>query len=200
MKKALIIAAGTVDKVDTAGADLIIAADGGYDAALRLGIRPDLFVGDMDSVTEKVDIKTVVLSKEKDFTDTECAIEEAVSRGYGRIDIYGATGTRLDHTLANIFMMKKYSDRCIDVRIIDSHNKMRAVNGTNVFSGLKGKTVSFIPADTVVSGVTLSGFKYPLKNRDISIGTSLTVSNIAVSDEVRVDIKHGTLIMIIAKD
>ncbi len=200
MKKAVIIAAGSADFIDTDGAGIIIAADGGYDNALRLGIMPDLFVGDMDSVTEKVDIEKVMLNKEKDFTDTEIAIEEAVLRGYNRIDIYGATGTRLDHTLANIFIMKKYLSRNVDVRIIDSHNKMRAIRGDNAFSGLKGKTVSFIPADTVVSGVTLSGFKYPLSDRDVEIGTTLTVSNIAVSDEVHVSIKSGTLIMIIAKD
>lgn len=200
MKKAVIIAAGSADFIDTDGAGIIIAADGGYDNALRLGVMPDLFVGDMDSVTEKVDIEKVMLNKEKDFTDTEVAIEEAVLRGYDRIDIYGATGTRLDHTLANIFMMKKYLSRNVDVRIIDLHNKMRAIRGDNTFSRLKGKTVSFIPADTVVSGVTLSGFKYPLSDRDVEIGVTLTVSNVAVSDEVHVNIKNGTLIMIIAKD
>lgn len=200
MKKAVIIAAGSAEFIDTDGAGIIIAADGGYDNALRLGVMPDLFVGDMDSVTEKVDIEKVILNKEKDFTDTEVAIEEAVLRGYDRIDIYGATGTRLDHTLANIFMMKKYLSRNVDVRIIDLHNKMRAIRGDNTFSGLKGKTVSFIPADTVVSGVTLSGFKYPLSDRDVEIGVTLTVSNVAVSDEVHVNIKNGTLIMIIAKD
>ena len=78
MKKAVIIAAGSADFIDTDGAGIIIAADGGYDNALRLGIMPDLFVGDMDSVTEKVDIEKVMLNKEKDFTDTEIAIEEAV--------------------------------------------------------------------------------------------------------------------------
>ncbi len=200
MKKALIIAAGTVESVDCSGANYIIAADGGYDAAERLGIGCDLFVGDMDSVKKEVGCEAVLLNAEKDFTDTECAIEEAVSRGYERIDIYGATGTRLDHTLANIFMMKKYSDSGIDIRIIDSHNKMRAIKGDNVFYGLSGKTVSFIPADTCVSGVTLSGFKYPLNDRDIEIGTTLTVSNIALSDPVTVKIKKGTLIMILTKD
>lgn len=200
MKKAVIIAAGSADFIDTDGAGIIIAADGGYDNALRLGVMPDLFVGDMDSVKENVDTEKVTLNREKDFTDTEIAIEEAILRGYDRIDIFGATGTRLDHTLANIFMMKKYLSRNVDVRIIDSHNKMRAITGDNAFSGLKGKTVSFIPADTAVSGVTLSGFKYPLSDGDVEIGTTLTVSNVAVSDEVHVNIKNGTLIMIIAKD
>lgn len=200
MKKALIIAAGTVESVDCSGADCIIAADGGYDAAERLGIKCDLFVGDMDSVKTKVGCETVLLNAEKDFTDTECAIEEAVLRGYKRIDIYGATGTRLDHTLANIFMMKKYLERGIDIRIIDEHNKMRAIKGENVFHGIAGKTVSFIPADSVVSGVTLEGVKYPLFERDIEIGTTLTVSNIALSDPVTVRIKKGTLIMILTKD
>lgn len=200
MKKALIIAAGTVEEVDSSGAEFIIAADGGYDAAERLGIACDLFVGDMDSIKSEVTAEKKVLNAKKDFTDTEFAVDEAVSRGYKSIDIYGATGTRLDHTLANIFMMKKYSERGIDIMLIDSHNKMRAIQGKNVFRGLSGKTVSFIPADSVVSGVTLSGFEYPLENRDIEIGTTLTVSNIASSDEVRVDIGSGTLIMIVAED
>lgn len=199
MKKALIIAAGNAENIITDGAEFIIAADGGYDRAIKQNIRPDLYVGDGDSVESKnILCEKVKLPTDKDFTDTECAVSEAVERGYNRIDIYGATGTRMDHTLANIFMLKKFQDK--DIRIIDGNNNISLVNKETFIHGLKGKTVSFLPADSTVSGVTLEGFLYPLSDKELSMGTTLTVSNVVSEDVAHVKTESGALIMIIAKD
>lgn len=201
MKKAIIIAAGSVFDIKSDGSEFIIAADGGYDAAVKASLKVNLFVGDMDSVKGQIDAEEIItLNTDKNFTDTEYAVNEAKRRGYFYIDIYGATGTRLDHTLSNIFMMKKYLNEGVFIKIKDKNNEMLAINKDTSFSGLFGKTVSFIPADTKVYGVTLQGFKYPLNDADIEIGSTLTVSNIAQSDNVKVKIKSGTLIMIIAQD
>ncbi len=202
MKKALIIAAGSVNIVpEYYEYEFIISADGGYNKALDKGIVPDLFVGDMDSVNgEVLGIEIVKLKKEKDFTDTEYAIEEAVKRGYKKIDIIGATGTRIDHTIANVFMMKKYLDKGVFLKIIDDHNIVWAINKRELLSGLEGRTVSLIPADTVVCGVTLIGFKYHLKDAEIKIGETLTVSNVVESKEAIIDIEKGTLIVVVAND
>lgn len=201
MKKAIIIAAGNTSHIKSDGSEFIIAADGGYDAAVKASLKVDLFVGDMDSVRGDIFAEEIItLNTDKDFTDTEFAVEEAKKRGYFHIDIYGATGTRLDHTLSNIFMMKKYLKEGVSIKISDNNNEMLAIQKDSSFSNLYGKTVSFIPADTIVYGVTLEGFKYPLQNADIEIGSTLTVSNVATSDEVKVKIKNGTLIMIIARD
>lgn len=201
-KKAVIISAGTVEKIDVNENDFVIAADGGYDRAKTNGISVNLSVGDMDSARNEPesDIECIILKPDKDFTDTEFALREALLRGYKKIDIYGATGTRLDHTLANIFMLKRFAADDNEIRIIDKNNMVIAINREYTLSGMQGKTVSFIPADSVASGVTLKGFLFPLNDSDIELGTTLTVSNVVTESEATVKVEKGTLIMIISED
>lgn len=199
MRQAVIIAAGSVGTINAEGADFVIAADGGYDAAIEQKITPNLYVGDGDSVKcGNILCEKVLLNTDKDFTDTECAVTEAIKRGFDKIIIYGATGTRLDHTLASIFMLKKYRD--CDIRIVDSNNEIRLITKKTVLHGYIGKTVSFIPADSVVSGLTLEGFKYPLYKKDVNMGTTLTVSNVVTDEGATVEAESGELLMITAKD
>ncbi|MFA9382090.1 MAG: thiamine diphosphokinase, partial [Acetanaerobacterium sp.] len=108
MTQCVIISAGVVgDGLDikaviSCGA-FVICADGGYDTALRIGITPHLFVGDMDSVRMSPEGCEIMLSPaEKDDTDTMLAAKIAIERGYTDITIFGGLGGRLDHTLANI--------------------------------------------------------------------------------------------------
>lgn len=201
-KKAVIISAGTVEKIDVNENDFVIAADGGYDRAKANGISVNLSVGDMDSARNEPesDIECIILKPDKDFTDSEFALREALLRGYKKIDIYGATGTRLDHTLANIFMLKRFTADDNEIRIIDKNNMIIAINREYTLSGMQGKTVSFIPADSVASGVTLKGFFFPLNDSDIELGTTLTVSNVVTESEATVKVKKGTLIMMISED
>lgn len=199
MRQAVIIAAGSVGTINAEGADFVIAADGGYDAAIEQKITPNLYVGDGDSVKcGDILCERVLLNTDKDFTDTECAVTEAIKRGFDKIIIYGATGTRLDHTLASIFMLKKYRD--CDIRIVDSNNEIRLITKKTVLCGYIGKTVSFIPADSVISGLTLEGFKYPLYKKDVNMGTTLTVSNVVTDEGATVEAESGELLMITAKD
>ncbi len=201
-EKAIIISAGTVEKIDVNEDDFVIAADGGYDRAKKHGISVDLAVGDMDSVKAEPPkgIECITLKPDKDFTDTEFALRVALLRGYKKIDIYGATGTRLDHTLANIFMLKRFSAKDNEIRIIDKNNVIIAINREYTLLKMKGKTVSFLPADSVASGVTLKGFLFPLDDENVEIGTTLTVSNVVTEDEALVKVKKGTLIMMVSED
>ncbi len=202
MKKALVVAAGNIDGIKLSGQyDLLIAADGGYDKALLLGFKPDIFIGDMDSVSADVpEIEKIRLQVEKDFTDTEAAIEKAIELGFTEIDIVGATGTRFDHSFANACLLKKYISEGVRIRILDAHNEIFAIDKDSIIKDKKGETVSLLPLDSTVFGVTLKGFYYPLENADVKIGTTLTVSNVITSDAAEIKIGQGTLLVIIAKD
>lgn len=202
MKKALIVAAGNTEGIKTDESyDLIIAADGGYDKALKLGLKADVFVGDMDSVkTEVCETVKIKLPVEKDFTDTEAAIEYAIEKGAEKIDIIGAIGTRFDHSMANACLLKKYVKTGLDIRILDSHNEIFAIEGNVLIKGRKDETLSLIPLDGTVFGVTMKGFYYPLENADIKIGTTLTISNVITCDEAEINIKEGVVLAIIARD
>ena len=202
MKKALIVAAGNTDGITIdENYDMVIAADGGYDKALALGLKADLFIGDMDSVkSEFFETETIKLQVEKDFTDTEAAIEKAIELGFGYIDIIGAIGSRFDHSMANACLLKKYAGTDVGIRILDSHNEIFAVKGESIITGRKGETLSLIPLDNTVSGVTLKGFYYPLENACIKIGTTLTVSNVITEDKAKIHIEEGVVLAIIARD
>lgn len=195
------IAAGEVGGVTlTEHYDFVICADGGYDRALSLGILPDLVIGDMDSVTAELPDSCIRLPREKDVTDAEAAISEAVSRGFTAVDMIGALGTRMDHAMANAFLTKTYLKKGVSLRIIDGHNIITATDSYAEFCGLTEATVSLIPADSAVRGVTLRGFYYPLENEDVFLGTTRTVSNRITADKATVTVREGTLLIILAKD
>ena len=87
------------------GDDLIIAADSGYMNAKALGVTPDLLLGDLDSLGDIKPPKTAEILQvpaEKDFTDTQLAVDTAIKKGASEIIIVGGLSGRLDHTLANI--------------------------------------------------------------------------------------------------
>ena len=114
--KALIITGGDVDyKFQiTKDYDIVIAVDGGLAAVDRMGLKPDVILGDFDTVApdilhkyeEKDGIKIVRLVPEKDDTDTESAVRYAMKHGVTEIDVLGGTGSRFDHTYANMFLLK----------------------------------------------------------------------------------------------
>ncbi len=202
MKKALIVAAGNTRNIELKEKyDFVIAADGGFDAAIKMGLKVDLFIGDMDSVKEEsIDIPVLKLEVEKDFTDTEAAIEKAVSLGYKEIYLIGALGSRADHSLANIFLIKKYSEKGINLKIKDSHNEIFAISKESVIEGHKGKTISVLPLTEELKSLSLEGFYYPLSDKDVKMGETLTVSNVVTEDKAKISFKEGIALVIITKD
>ncbi|MCL2754278.1 MAG: thiamine diphosphokinase [Oscillospiraceae bacterium] len=153
----------------------VIAVDGGYDRLTECGIVPDLVIGDFDSLTGKlpVTVETLRFPQEKDESDTELAVQEAIRRGCKAFRIYGALGGRLDHTLANIALMISLSERGYDCRLIGEREWLTAVVSNSRFKldCATGQTVSVFTADESAHGVTLTGFKYPLANAVLQRGT-----------------------------
>ena len=186
----------------------IIGADRGLIVADRMNLPLDFIVGDFDSVMKSTLAKyegiTPILTypTEKDKTDTELAIDLAISIGAKRIDIIGGIGTRLDHTLANIHLLKQAMEQGIDINIIDLNNRIYLRNKSFTIKKAEqhGVYISLIPFTDMVDGLTLKGFKYPLYNITMKTGTSLGISNVLIEDEGIVEFKNGILIVIEAKD
>ena len=111
----------------------ILAADRGLVLCKKLGIIPDLILGDFDSTTSDaleyyrstVPERIRQYPSRKDDTDTELAVSVAMDMGSTEITILGATGTRLDHVMGNIQILKKTLDRGITTYLVDSHNRIR---------------------------------------------------------------------------
>lgn len=216
MMKACIITGGRVNdqfvlqQLAEQEYELMIAVDHGADFFADKDIKPHHVVGDMDSarLVTKDQIGTwtgCMLHKypaEKDETDTELAISLAIEKQSDIIHIYGATGTRLDHVLGNIHILKKALDAGAECAIIDEYNKIRLINGTTIIRKKEqfGSYVSLLPWLGDVQGVCLRGMKYPLENAVLPHGKALGVSNEIVDETATIIIGSGIAVMIESRD
>lgn len=188
---------------------MIIAADHGLMMADRLHIPLDYILGDFDSVPEEilnkyregsVPIKTY--PTEKDKTDTQIAIELALKHAPVTIDLVGATGSRLDHTLANLHLLLLPMQLKVDAFLLDRYNRisLRQSSFHLTKAGQYGDYVSLLPFTGEVRGLTLTGFKYPLEQVTMTLGSSLGISNEIAAEEARVEFNEGILIVFETRD
>lgn len=212
--KTLIITGGKINKnfikkhLKTNKYDIIIAVDKGLEALNKLKVKPTYIVGDFDSVENKVlkkyerlNIKIKRLVPEKDLTDTQSALELAIELGALEIIMIGAIGTRIDHTLANIHIMKEAIKRNINIKIINENNEIILTNKSiKIKKDDNYKYISIIPLTTKVTGITIKGMKYKLENYTLEIGNSLGISNEQISEEAEINITDGILIIIKSRD
>lgn len=189
--------------------DNIIASDRGLEIICKCSIKPNYIIGDFDSVCKNTlkeyennsNIKIIRLNPEKDFTDTHMALKLAIEIKSDEIIIIGATGTRLDHTIANINILKETLDNNIECKLINEKNEIKLIDKkTTIIKDKEFRYVSIIPLTTTVEGVTLTGFKYKLNNAKLKIGESIGISNEQIEDKAMIDIKNGILIVIKSRD
>ena len=195
----LVILNGVLNSTDflkniSKNAQYIVCADGGLDHALKSGISPDLVVGDMDSVKIKEhNFEQRIYPKDKDLTDGEIAIKECLKKGCTKIILTCALGKRKDHELSNIFLLSKYP-MCI---ISEKDAEISVVSADATLNSLKGKTISIIPLKKTI--LSLSGFLYPLLNKEIDLGETLTMSNVVKDDNAKISITSGKIILFVNK-
>ncbi len=169
--------------------DLIICADGGYKHLKSFDVLPDAVLGDFDSVDEPKGVHTIRYPVEKNMTDGEIAIEYALEKGADEIVLSCALGGRVDHEMANIFLLTRYEN----VRIEEQNCSILCIDGEYALEKATGKTISLIPY--MEADVKLEGFKYPLDST-INTGSTLTLSNVA-HENAKVMVKKGKCLLII---
>lgn len=210
--RTIIFANGTIDNSDSilSGKDLIIAADGGLHHCLRLGITPDVVIGDLDSLTtddinglQIAGVEIVRYPAKKDQTDLELALRLAIDRGADEIVVFGAMGGRWDMSIANILLPAEQNLSNTTIRIIDGrHEIMLLRTGKKItFHGEKGDILSLIPLGRDALGITTVGLEYPLKDDVLRFGSSQGISNVLVEETATVFLKQGMLLCVhIRKD
>lgn len=174
---------------------LVIAADGGSEHLARLGLDPDVIVGDMDSILHDTwpGVQRVSYPREKDKTDTELAVEYALSRGCRQIGLLAATGGRLDHTLGNIALVARHVGR---LAILLDKATLVAADKTQecLLHGARGTTVSLIPFGESPVTVRSKGLKYPLDDRPLTHPTH-GLSNEMIGSEASIRVLAGVLLI-----
>lgn len=191
--------------------DRIIAADSGLSYCNKLNMVPTDILGDFDSLDnnkllekyEKAGVPVRTFPTRKDYTDTHLAVSYAKELKPDEIIILGATGTRLDHTLANIGMLEYMAEEGIVCKIVDAHNEVEILCGKTEknYKKPEGKTFfSLIAWNGPVTGIDLEGFSYPLKNGMLETAISLGISNEIVDQYATLRMKTGKLLVIQARD
>lgn len=185
------------------GAGMVICADGGASHVRKLGLKPDVVLGDLDSINpsdfdyfKEKGVRLFKFPVEKDMTDTELAAQYAIEQGYRRLILIGGLGTRWDHSLANVFLLKKLLDKGVEGLIVDEQNEIMVIKDSVLLQRDKYTNITLLPLSEKVEGVTTQGLYYPLKDASMDIGSTLGVSNQFTGEQARVSIKDGILIVI----
>lgn len=189
---------------------LMIAADKGLEFFQKTSWKPDVTIGDFDSLSpekmqflEDSDFELIRLKPEKDDSDTQSAVKLAMARGAKKILIFGATGTRLDHVMANIETLSMAETQGVKVSLVDANNYMTIIKSETILSKNEqfGKYVSFFPLGGDVTGLTLDGFLYPLFQHHLKVSDGgLTVSNEIRDEYAKITYGTGKLLMIMSRD
>lgn len=175
----------------------VVAADGGLEAARSCGIEPDFIIGDFDSLGFTPKAANVVrLPVEKDATDMAEAVELGIERGCTEFRLYGATGGRLDHTLANIQLAAHLSKIGKDVFIYGNGFFLTSITSRSIrISGRQGSTLSVFSLTERSEGVTLRGLKYTIENYTLLNTVALGVSNEFTEETAEISVSDGTLLI-----
>jgi thiamine pyrophosphokinase len=207
--KVVVVASGQLEANDAGwldDADLVFAADGGARSLDRLRRRPDLLIGDLDSVepalVERLAASGMPIdrrSPDKEASDTELAVEAALAAGATEVVILGAMGgERLDHELADLLLVADPALAGHRVRVVRGSTTIRALQrgGQLDLSGAVGDLVTLLPIGGDSAGVTTVGLRWPLDAATLQMGRSRGLSNEIVSTPASVRIDAGTLLVV----
>ena len=204
------LAVGSMDELGLhmSEADLIIAADSGYNNASRLGVRPGLLLGDLDSIDRKklapdelLHIEKIIVPAIKDDTDTQLAVDTALERGADEIIIIGGLGGRLDHTLSTVFLLEYIKDKGARGVITDGRNRVRIMESGEELTIKRGyKYLSLVGLTDTCEGVSISGVFYPLKDAVLERKYAFAVSNEITADAAEISLSKGILLVIESRD
>ncbi len=188
--------------------DFLIAADGGHRHLEALGLLPHLVIGDLDSLPDGeqqaltragVEIKT--FPPEKDETDLELALLEAVDRRFKSILVVAALGGRLDHTLGNLSLLAAPFLEDCDVSLDDGATHAWLMTAKRYPAGLEikgplGDRVSLVAILGVVKGIFTKGLKYPLCHENLLPYQTRGISNVMLGTTALIQIQEGQLLVL----
>jgi len=179
-------------------ADLVIAADGGANAARRLGIRPHVIIGDLDSIKNTTrrffSSSTIIQVQRQDNTDLEKALDYLQAKNFKDVTIIGATGKRIDFTLGNLSVIWNYTSS-MNLTFVGDDWKAMPVESGKEMTAKRGTIVSLIPFG-VCSRITLKGLRYPLTNATMKVG-EIGVSNVVQGSSFKVTVHRGKMLLFI---
>jgi len=186
--------------------DYIVAADGGLRYLEEAGVKPDLIVGDFDTLGYEPDRENVIrLQVEKDWTDTFVAMEKGMELGYRTFEFYGCLGGKLEHTIANLQHLKWLADRGLtgvmkgENRLVTTVFPSEGQTGCLVLEPRSEGLISVFSLTDRCSGVTIRGLKYTLEEGELTSSFPLGVSNEFIGKPAEITVEEGVLLVVMEK-
>lgn len=185
--------------------DYLIACDGGLVHLFNHGITPDMIVGDFDSCDYKIrehfkNINTIELPVEKDYTDMHTAILHGLNLGFSNFNLFGATGGRIDHTIANIQILSSLSSNNSNGVLYGKDFIMHTISNSSIsFDDIHKGTFSVFSLSDTSYGVSESGAKYSIENITLTNTFPLGVSNEFIGKKCTISVENGTLLIIVPR-
>ena len=210
MQHAIVVVGGATPDRRVAAAleppDVVLAADSGYDHARSLGLRVDVLVGDLDSISAAAlahaqtgDVVIEEHRPDKDATDTELALTTALAGGATRITVVtGPIGDRLDHSLAVLLGLghPRFAGVTVDAWFGTAAVHVVRGPGTRTLSVRPGEVVTLLPVGGAASGISTTGLLYPLRAEALAAASSRGVSNVATEPDPTITVQAGCLLVI----
>lgn len=187
--------------------DVVICADGGLTHAAKLDLVPQVALGDFDSTSDHTlkyfqskGTKIIRYSTIKNQTDTEIALDYALNERPESIEILAGLGSRFDHSLANVHLLKKALEKDIPCTIVTEHNEIMLIDSGILLEGEEGEGISLLPLTEVVRGINTRGLGYPIKDGEFLLGAPYGVSNYMNHIKAEIKIDEGLLLVMKYKD
>jgi thiamine pyrophosphokinase len=205
--RAVIVAGGTIKDSEYIRAqinenDKIVCADSGCNNAKKLGIVPDVVIGDFDSFPKEEAVykeELISLPTEKDRTDTHECVCYCIEKGADEIVLLAATGTRLDHTIANLHLLKVASGAGVKMKIVNENNEIFLIDKECSIPKKEGFHLSLLPVGRA-AGISATGVYYPLSDGVMEFGNPYGVSNEFTEDVAKISVKDGLLLAFLSRD
>ncbi len=207
MKKCAIIAGSEIKNYEWVKSHFdedtfCIYCDGGLYHEEKLGVKPDLIIGDFDShPVPETEVELIKLPTEKDDTDSVYAVKEAIKRGFTEFVLVGALGKRFDHSLGNMAILIMLEKQGLSGMIIDDYSEISIISHGNIAEiGYDFSFFSVLPAGGDARGVTIEGAKYNVKDADLTMDFPIGISNEVVpGGRATVTVREGKLFIIKVK-
>lgn len=184
-------------ELDAAGVfDYVIAVDGGFASLEAIGRKPDMALGDFDSLGYvPKGLRVAQFSSHKNKSDMELALDRARSMHYDEVYVYGGLGRRLDHTLANLQLFALFSEKGLFVTAVDEDTSVVFITGPDTFEmpAIEAGTVSVFSMNDRAEGVFERGLAYELDDAVLTNRTSLGLSNELIGEAVMIGVEKGTI-------
>lgn len=188
--------------------DIIIGVDSGCNILYKLNIIPNLILGDFDSINKEVlkyflenGVNVERYNSEKDYTDTDLGYRKAKEIFKAdEILMFGATGSRLDHTLGNIGILFRALKDKVKMQVIDDNNRMFIVNKSSIIKKEDGKVISFHALSEVVKNFTIKGGKYDLTSYDMTLLEPRAICNEFLDDDINITFDSGIILVMYTRD